>query len=580
MRHKGLAIASIPSCSLVKRMPLKSKTNSMMALDDNGRIILHQKRSQIGQSIRHEDYFQKIRQLSSKNGQFDASIGDTDYKITYQKSDYNNWIYVSMTTMPELYMQTASIGWFTFSICGILLALSLLFSWFGSRHFYKPIKVLYESVSGFASGTDKERNESEFELIERNIKEMKNKNHDLAKRVEQQVTQLKQYFLTRLLLGKLIEEETKERFSGLGFSDDWSHLSVLALQIDTLKDTPYEKKDLDVLLFAINSLVEQSIPKENRLPSVVIDKTQTTVMLNRGKSLDTFHQQLKSTAESIQHKIHEEFGVFVSIGISQPFTNLSMSKHAYLEGLEALTYRLKSGKRAIIFFEHLDRNKAFLTQFPKQLQNELFEAIKACEREKAAERLHQLIETVCSENTNPHHCQIAIVRLLNNLIEFMHLLGIELFEPDGNNMLYDDVFELTTIEEIESWLNTRIVSNMIETLSVREESQYKNISEKIVHIIQQEFDTDLTLESIAGRLHYNPNYLSSIFRKEMKISFSEYLSSYRHHIAKSWLTETSLSVKEISEKLKYKNPQNFIRSFKKLEGITPGKYRELKNHSA
>ncbi|MEC3605500.1 helix-turn-helix domain-containing protein [Bacillus glycinifermentans] len=580
MRHKGLAIASIPSCSLVKRMPLKSKTNSMMALDDNGRIILHQKRSQIGQSIRHEDYFQKIRQLSSKNGQFDASIGDTDYKITYQKSDYNNWIYVSMTTMPELYMQTASIGWFTFSICGILLALSLLFSWFGSRHFYKPIKVLYESVSGFASGTDKERHESEFELIERNIKEMKNKNHDLAKRVEQQVTQLKQYFLTRLLLGKLIEEETKARFSGLGFSDDWSHLSVLALQIDTLKDTPYEKKDLDVLLFAINSLVEQSIPKENRLPSVVIDKTQTTVMLNRGKSLDTFHQQLKSTAESIQHKIHEEFGVFVSIGISQPFTNLSMSKHAYLEGLEALTYRLKSGKRAIIFFEHLDRNKAFLTQFPKQLQNELFEAIKACEREKAAERLHQLIETVCSENTNPHHCQIAIVRLLNNLIEFMHLLGIELFEPDGNNMLYDDVFELTTIEEIESWLNTRIVSNMIETLSVREESQYKNISEKIVHIIQQEFDTDLTLESIAGRLHYNPNYLSSIFRKEMKISFSEYLSSYRHHIAKSWLTETSLSVKEISEKLKYKNPQNFIRSFKKLEGITPGKYRELKNHSA
>jgi len=162
----------------------------------------------------------------------------------------------------------------------------------------------------------------------------------------------------------------------------------------------------------------------------------------------------------------------------------------------------------------------------------------------------------------------------------MHLLGIEIFEPNENTMLYDDVFELTTIEEIESWLNAQIIVKMIDTLSIREESQYKNISEKIVHIIQQEFDTDLTLESIAGRLHYNPNYLSSIFRKEMKISFSEYLSSYRHHIAKNWLTETTLSVKEISEKLKYKNPQNFIRSFKKLEGITPGKYRELKNHSA
>lgn len=303
-------------------------------------------------------------------------------------------------------------------------------------------------------------------------------------------------------------------------------------------------------------------------------------MLNRGQPLERFQEDLEHTASAIKDKIHEELGLFVSIGISQPFTSLAMSKRGYLEGLEALTYRLKSGKHAVIFYEHLDRNKAFLTQFPKQIQNELFEAIKTCNRKQAAEQLHLLLESICSENMNPHHCQIAIARLLNNLIEFMHLLGIEIFEPNENTMLYDDVFELTTIEEIESWLNAQIIVKMIDTLSIREESQYKNISEKIVHIIQQEFDTDLTLESIAGRLHYNPNYLSKIFRKEMKISFSEYLSSYRHHIAKNWLTETTMSVKEISEKLKYKNPQNFIRSFKKLEGITPGKYRELKNHSA
>ncbi|MGA3882047.1 helix-turn-helix domain-containing protein, partial [Bacillus pumilus] len=56
----------------------------------------------------------------------------------------------------------------------------------------------------------------------------------------------------------------------------------------------------------------------------------------------------------------------------------------------------------------------------------------------------------------------------------------------------------------------------------------------------------------------------------------EYLSSYRHHVAKNWLVETDMSIKEISEKLKYKNPQNFIRSFKKIEGTTPGKYRDQK----
>nr|WP_267490203.1 helix-turn-helix domain-containing protein [Enterococcus faecium] len=37
---------------------------------------------------------------------------------------------------------------------------------------------------------------------------------------------------------------------------------------------------------------------------------------------------------------------------------------------------------------------------------------------------------------------------------------------------------------------------------------------------------------------------------------------------------TNLSVKEIAERLQYRNPQNFIRFFKKKESITPGEYRK------
>ena len=116
---------------------------------------------------------------------------------------------------------------------------------------------------------------------------------------------------------------------------------------------------------------------------------------------------------------------------------------------------------------------------------------------------------------------------------------------------------------------------MIDAISERTESQNKSISEKIIHIIQNEYDTEISLEIIASRLHYNKNYLSSIFKKEFKQSFSEYLALYRYDMAKIWLKETNMSVREISEKLQYKNSQNFIRSFRKIEGTTPGKYREL-----
>ncbi|MNW15232.1 Helix-turn-helix domain protein [compost metagenome] len=40
------------------------------------------------------------------------------------------------------------------------------------------------------------------------------------------------------------------------------------------------------------------------------------------------------------------------------------------------------------------------------------------------------------------------------------------------------------------------------------------------------------------------------------------------------LVETNMKISDISEKLKYTNSTNFIRSFRKVEGETPGQYRE------
>jgi len=45
-------------------------------------------------------------------------------------------------------------------------------------------------------------------------------------------------------------------------------------------------------------------------------------------------------------------------------------------------------------------------------------------------------------------------------------------------------------------------------------------------------------------------------------------------MAKKWLEETDMPIKDIAAKLRYNNSQNFIRSFRKQEGMTPGQYRE------
>lgn len=96
----------------------------------------------------------------------------------------------------------------------------------------------------------------------------------------------------------------------------------------------------------------------------------------------------------------------------------------------------------------------------------------------------------------------------------MHVLGIELFELEENKMLYDQIFELKTFEDTENWLKNEFIDPMTDKVNARADAQYKNISDNIIHIIHHEFESELTLDEIARRLHYNPNYLSSIFKKK------------------------------------------------------------------
>ena len=85
---------------------------------------------------------------------------------------------------------------------------------------------------------------------------------------------------------------------------------------------------------------------------------------------------------------------------------------------------------------------------------------------------------------------------------------------------------------------------------------------------------DITLTECSERLNYHPTYIWKVMKVEKNTTFSNYVGEHKLAQAKKLLVETDLTVSEIASKLNYTNSQNFIRFFSKLEGITPGKYRQ------
>ncbi|MCT8139615.1 AraC family transcriptional regulator [Anaerobacillus sp. CMMVII] len=574
----GLAIVSIPTCNLAKVLSGDSETETLMILDNDYRIIAHNNLSLIGESFSNERFISEIKEKQIKPvGQYATVIDQSNYTVTYRKSDYNGWLYLSVISNNTLKKETTPIGLFTLTICLIVLFLSLLLSWIGSRHIYRPINDLYNSIVTTFKGnsTTAKQSNDEFEFINDRIHHMLDQNNELESKLQRQVEQLKHLFITRLLDGHLSDEELKMKYLSYKYPETWNHLCVLTLQIDSLERTKYIPEQSDLLLFTINTIAGDIIPKERRLTPVLRRDVQITIIVSDHETTKEFEAFVHEMAQNLQNKVKEELELPVSIGVSQPFTKLSQSREAYQQGVEVLKYRLKFGSEAIIHYKDVDHGNSLKTYFPENIKNELFDVIKLGEREKVEETLNLLIENIFSKDLNTNQYQISLLRLLNDLILLMQTLGVELENLDDKKSLFDQLFELKTVNEIEIWFKETIVIPLVTSLEERINSQYKNISDQIIHIIQQEYDSDISLEAIAERLHYNPNYLSSIFRKETNISFSEYISMYRLNMAKKWLVESDLSIKDIAEKFHYNNSQNFIRSFKKKEGLTPGKYREL-----
>ena len=576
-KKTGIAIAYVPVCDFTDMLTSHLDSESLMVLDEDYNVITHSDHEKIGTNFSNQSFISELNVHPNDKGQYDIALNGSDYKVTYRKSAYNNWTYISVIKISELNKQSNSIGWFTLVISSVILLGALIISLIASHRLYAPINRITSTLSNSLSSINQSGKKiDEFSMIENQIQHVLEQNDELESRLQGQIVQLKQFFMARLLQGNINNEELTSKLLSFGFTQNWQRFSVLALQIDSVEDTDYYVDNEELLLFTVNTMIEELVPSNNRMTPIVINKTQVTLFFDN--ELDDKHhtETLTTMIKKIKSEVQNDLGISISVGISQTYGALTSAHEAFKESREALRHVLKFGPGSIIFYENLQSDSSFFTFYPKHIENDLFNAIKTGDKLEVDQNLEKLLESLFNEELSNTQHEIAIVRLLTNLIKLTETLGVNVLKYDGHKSLFNQLYEFRTLPEVVNWFKKLIIYPMMDESEERTQSQYKNISDEIIHIVQQEFDSDLTLNYIADKLHYNANYLSSIFRKETNTSFSDYLALYRINIAKKWLEETNSTVKDIAERLNYKNSQNFIRSFKKVEGITPGKYRQDK----
>lgn len=95
-----------------------------------------------------------------------------------------------------------------------------------------------------------------------------------------------------------------------------------------------------------------------------------------------------------------------------------------------------------------------------------------------------------------------------------------------------------------------------------------------LRFMNRHLERPISVDEIAQAVSLSPSHFARAFKSNTGYSPYEYIILRRIDRAKHLLTSTSLSVKEVAYAIGYNSEENFIHSFRRNVGISPGLFRK------
>ena len=97
----------------------------------------------------------------------------------------------------------------------------------------------------------------------------------------------------------------------------------------------------------------------------------------------------------------------------------------------------------------------------------------------------------------------------------------------------------------------------------------------VMDYINDSITEEITMEKLADRFHFHARYISRQFRDYTGLTIRTYILDKRIALAKRLLAE-GCNVTKACWRSGFNDYANFLRSFKKYAGISPGRYKRAK----
>ncbi|MDI6618113.1 MAG: response regulator [Clostridiales bacterium] len=348
-------------------------------------------------------------------------------------------------------------------------------------------------------------------------------------------------------------------------------------------------------VYGIQSIADEYLSQMVNYISVIYDRTKLLWIIqpkttDTGNSIsddaDTSQNRtrlfVQGTMESIQKKCKEVLGVSASFAASGDYfcwndvaekfysLNQSLNKSAGLED-------------ELLIIDHIDPQEESSSESKEEYyikyklkKVSLLETYLESGQKKEFNELLKLMFKEIRNYTKISDGLYKEVYYSVAMVFLSHINRLNLEEKLRPNVDVDSLLNFNCKMDWEEMYGYFL--RISELIFQRKKEDYEIHNSKIIeHIkkyIEENLDGDLSLTKFSEMLHFNPSYLSRIYKQLTGESISEYIAEVKFNKAREMLKDTSLKINEIAFALGFETPSYFTRFFKKKANLSPQEYRD------
>ena len=503
--------------------------------------------------------------LSEQAGSGYNEIEKDKYIVSVVKSDLIDWYYTIILPESVLYGKLNRFQITVFISLFVCLAAGIFMSLFFTHKNFFPVLGLINLFGGSSFEKIYENYINEFEILESEIKSVISENLSIKDTIQKNREGLKRVFFRRLIMGEKIEEDVLADLGtsiGVDFLYDNFAVMIIIPPDDEEFDFFNLKKNLDD--------ISESLEKDfNSYLLVYSGRNVVIVNIEHDEDDDVLNKKLESVSEYIRGKTKHNI-IATAGNIYESITGISLS---YSDALKVLEYStLLRDKNVLLFSELKKLKKGRSFEYLSYLEDEykIYNLLTAGKYEEAEALFNSSIETIEEYYLDVDILRLRLAGFKNILIESLNMILRN--DPENLKPLVKSVLDSSNFTRFQSV--SRQVFNELSKLNP-DKSRSSIVSEAKKYIENNFTDKNLSVTDIADVLGITPQHLSKIFKEINGTGVLQFINSCRINEAEKILVnETDMSVKDTAGIIGYYNEVTFIRNFKNITGVSPGKYRE------